>query len=384
MIAVAKQHVFGFVRAASRRPHPPFVRFVSVTLQNFRNLPLVQVALTGQRTFLGGGNGQGKTNFLEALGYVTALRSFRGAEPRALVALGQSQAGLAFVLAHEGLGESRVTITLGPAGREVEWERGRVARLGDFLGKFPTVVFSSQDNQFLRGAPALRRRWLDLTLAAMDGAYLAALQGYTRAVAERNRLLKQGGRDAGSLEAFEHEAAGHAVELIARRTLGVQALSVLFREAHARLVSEGETAALVYAPATVVAAREEFAAVLLRARPRDTLLKSTEHGPHRDDLEFSLTGRPARLFASEGQQRCLVIALRLAQAAYYQARSGIRPVLLCDDVLGELDPARRTRFWTALAGDPQVIATGTVPPDGTGDWQRLVVTAGAVEPERPE
>ena len=357
------------------------VRFASVTLQNFRNLPLVQAALTGRRTFLGGANGQGKTNFLEALGYVTALRSFRGAEPRALVAIGQAQAGMAFVIEHERHGESRVTITLGPDGRVVEWEQGKVTRLGDFLGRFPTVVFSSQDNQFLRGSPSLRRRWLDLTLAAMDGAYLAALQGYTRAVAERNMLLKQGGRDAGSLEAFEHEAAGHAVELIARRTAGVEALSVLFREAHAKLVPEGETAALVYTPDAMAAAREEFAAAMLRSRPRDTLLKSTERGPHRDDLEFLLTGRPARLFASEGQQRCLVIALRLAQGAYYQQRGGIQPVLLCDDVLGELDPSRRARFWAALEGDPQVIATGTVPPVEAGGWQRFRVTAGAVEPE---
>ena len=354
------------------------MRFTSVTLQHFRNLPLVQVALTGRRTFLGGANGQGKTNFLEALGYVTALRSFRGADPRALVALGQTQAGLAFVLEHERHGESRLTITLGPDGRVVEWEQGKVTRLGDFLGKFPTVVFASQDHQLLRGSPSLRRRWLDLTLAAMDGSYLAALQGYTRAVAERNMLLKQGGRDASQLEAFEHEAAGHAVELVARRTAGVELLSALFRAAHAGLVPEGETAALVYAPDTAAATREDFAAALRRARPRDLLLKSTERGPHRDDLEFMLHGRPARMFASEGQQRCLVIALRLAQSAYYWQRGGVQPVLLCDDVLGELDPERRGRFWAALAGDPQVIATGTVPPADVSGWQVLQVAAGRI------
>ncbi|MFI5336784.1 MAG: DNA replication/repair protein RecF [Opitutales bacterium] len=365
------------------------MRFVSVTLQNFRNLPLAQVTLAGRRTFLGGANGQGKTNFLEALGYVTALRSFRGAEPRALVALGQAQAGLAFVLEHERFGESRVTITLGADGRVVDWEQGRVTRLGDFLGRFPTVVFSSQDSQFLRGAPSLRRRWLDLTLAAMDGAYLAALQGYTRAVAERNILLKHGGRDIGQLEAFEHEAAGHAVELVARRTAGVGALSTMFRTAYARLVPEAEpappvaaeSAALVYAPDTAAATREEFAAALLRSRPRDLLLKSTERGPHRDDLEFLLNARPARLFASEGQQRCLVIALRLAQSAYYREWGGVLPVLLCDDVLGELDPLRRARFWAALEGEPQVIATGTVPPVDPTKWQRFSVVNGAISPE---
>lgn len=354
------------------------MRFASVTLQHFRNLPLVRAELRGRRTFLLGANAQGKTNFLEALGYVTALRSFRGAEPRALVAVGQAQAGLAYTIEHEVFGESRVTISLTADGREVEWEQGRVTRLGEFLGRFPTVVFSSQDQQFLRGAPALRRRWLDLTLAAMDGSYLAGLQRYTRAIAERNMLLKQGGRDVGAIASFEHEAARHAAVLVAQRAKGVEELAGHFREAHQKLVPEGETAGLLYAPDTAVASAEEFARQLAAGRPRDALLKSTERGPHRDDLELLLAGRPARQFASEGQQRCLVLALRLAQAAYFKARGGVEPVLLCDDVLGELDPTRRERFWASLAGDPQVIATGTTAPADTAGWQVLKVEAGAV------
>jgi DNA replication and repair protein RecF len=356
------------------------MRFASVTLQNFRNLPLVSVRLGGRHTFLCGANGQGKSNFLEALGYVTALRSFRGAEPRALVALGQAQAGLGFTIEHEQFGESKLALTFGADGRTVEWEQGKVTRLADFIGKFPTVVFSAQDNQLLRGSPSLRRRWLDLTLAAMDGGYLTALQAYTRAVAERNMLLKQGGRDAGSLTAFEREAGIHAVVLVAARAAGVAELSGLFRAAHARLVPEGEQAALVFAPDTAEATAEDFAAQLAKSRPRDTLLKSTERGPHRDDLEFLLQGRPAKHFASEGQQRCLVIALRLAQAAYFKKHSAIEPVLLCDDVLGELDPERRRKFWASLDGEPQVVATGTALPDAeAGTWQVLRVEGGRVE-----
>ncbi len=355
-----------------------FVRFSKVTLQGFRNLPLVEVTLVGKRTFLCGANAQGKTNFIEALGYVTALRSFRGAESQALLGLGQPQAGLGFTVEHETFGESRLTITLTPQDRVVEWEHGKVTRLADFIGRFPTVVFSSQDNQFLRGSPSLRRRWIDLTLAAMDGAYLTALQRFTRAVAERNMLLKQGGRDAGALEAFEHELATHAAILVAKRTAGVAELGEFFRVAHARLVPDGESAGLVYAPDSVVTSPAEFAALLVKCRPRDTLLKSTERGPHRDDLELVLNDRPARQFASEGQQRCLVIALRLAQAAYFRAQGGVTPVLLCDDVLGELDPERREKFWASLEGEPQVIATGTSLPAGAGAWQVLSVAGGRV------
>jgi DNA replication and repair protein RecF len=190
-------------------------------------------------------------------------------------------------------------------------------------------------------------------------------------------LLKQGGRDAGAMGAFEHELSIHAAALVASRTAGLAILSELFRAAHARLVPEGETAGLVYAPDIAVASTEAIAALQAKNRPRDTLLKSTERGPHRDDVDLLLNGRPARQFASEGQQRCLVIALRLAQAAYFKAKGGVTPVLLCDDVLGELDPVRRARFWLALEHDPQVIATGTGLPEA-GEWQVLRANGGGV------
>jgi DNA replication and repair protein RecF len=361
------------VFAAVRR-----MRFRSVTLQNFRNLALATVTFAGERTFLFGANGQGKSNFLEALGYVTALRSFRGAEPRALIGFGATTAGAGLVVEHETLGESRVTIAFGPEGRQVTWEQGQVTRLGDFIGRFPTVVFSAQDNQLLRGAPALRRRWLDLTLAAMDPSYLSALQGYTRAIAERNMLLKHGGRDSATLAAFEHEAATHAAPLIAHRAAGITELSAAYDRALAGLVPEGESAGLVYAPDVPPESAAEFAGRLERSRPRDLVLKSTTIGPHRDDLDLTLGGRPARLFASEGQQRCAVLALRLAQAAYFRQHSSMLPVLLCDDVLGELDAQRRERFWASLDAGSQVIATGTARPAEAARWQCLEVAAGKI------
>jgi DNA replication and repair protein RecF len=142
-----------------------------------------------------------------------------------------------------------------------------------------------------------------------------------------------------------------------------------------------EKAGLTYAPDSPFTTSREIVNALLKSRPRDTILKSTERGPHRDELELLLDGKPAKQFASEGQQRCLVIALRLAQAAYFKQKSGITPVLLCDDVLGELDPERRKKFWASLDGEPQTIATGTsLPPaDGTA-WQVFEVKQGNVTP----
>ena len=113
-------------------------------------------------------------------------------------------------------------------------------------------------------------------------------------------------------------------------------------------------------------------------------MRSTHAGPHRDDFDFTLHGRAAKDFASEGQQRSLVLSLRLAQATYFQRRSGIRPVLLADDVLGELDPGRRRRFWRAIPSDHHVMATGTTLPsveDELGAWQIFRVEAGRFSTE---
>jgi len=132
-------------------------------------------------------------------------------------------------------------------------------------------------------------------------------------------------------------------------------------------------------PAVNAASADALSALWERQRARDQQARTTLAGPHRDDFDFTLAGRPAREFASEGQQRSLVLALRLAQVAFFQVHRGVRPVVLADDVLGELDPERRRRFWGAVGEGCQVIASGTSLPDAAlGDWQILTVEAGRV------
>ncbi len=353
------------------------MRLRKLTVQNWRNLALASLVCDGGQQFLVGANGQGKTNLLEAAGFLTALRSFRTADPRLLVAHGQPEAALACELEHERLGETTVTVRLRAGGKEVWCDQERITRLADYVGRFPTVMFSSQDQLLVRGAPALRRRWLDLTLAAADADYLSALQTYHRALAERNSLLKAGGADA-ELAAFETQLAPAGAQLVARRAEGVQALAAHLQAAYARIAPEPESAGLAYAPDVAEATAGALAAALAGNRTRDRQLRTTQCGPHRDDFEFGLDGWPARDVASEGQQRNLVLALRLAQAAWFEARMGVRPVLLADDVLGELDPERRRRFWAALDHEHQIIATGTSLPDSAlhGRWQVYQVEAG--------
>ena len=353
------------------------MRLRKLTLRHFRNVGFAALEFRGRQVFLVGANGQGKTNLLEAAGLITALRSFRTTDNKLLVGHGQSSAAIACELDHERLNETKVTITLRRDGKEVWCDQERVTRLADYLGRFPTVVFSSQDMQLVRGAPAYRRRWLDLTLAAMDAVYLRALQTYTRALAERNALLKAGRTSPAELSAFERTLAPAAAELIARRGAGIEALGKTLQAAYARVSAEAEPAAVAYEPDFREPSTEALLARLESGRARDAQFRTTLVGPHRDDIHLSVKGTAAKDFASEGQQRSLVLALRLAQAAWFQEKSGVRPVLLADDVLGELDPARRARFWSAIDPESQVIATGTHLPDAElGEWQVFEVADG--------
>jgi DNA replication and repair protein RecF len=354
------------------------MRLRKLTLQNWRNVALASLEFEGRQQFLVGANGQGKTSLLEAVGFFTALRSFRTVDPRLAIAHGQAEAAIAGVLEHERLGETKVIIKLGAEGKEVWCDQERIEKLADYVGRFPTVVFSSQDQLLVRGAPLLRRRWLDLTLAATNPEYLLVLQTYHRALAERNSLLRAGRVGAGELAAFETQLAPAGARLIALRGEGLGALAAHVQAAYAQLAPAAETAGLAYAPDFDRPEEAALAALWAEGRVRDELLRTTQHGPHRDDFEFFLDGWPAREVASEGQQRCLVLALRLAQVALSQERTGVRPVLLADDVLGELDPERRGRFWAALAPEMQVIATGTSLPDDAalGRWQVFRADAG--------
>jgi len=355
------------------------MRLRRLTLQDFRNIPLAELSFRGRQQYFLGQNGQGKTNLLEAVGFVSALRSFRTADSALLINQGRRQGAIAAEFEHEKLGLSRVVITLRPGAKEVLCDGERVTRLADFLGRFPTVVFSSQDQQFIRGAPALRRRWVDLVLAGISPPYLEALTRYHRALEARNQLLKSQSSFA-EFSAFETPLAQAACDLIAGRRAGLAALAPPFAEAYAALSAGAEPASFAYHPDTALADESPAAwrAHFEKSRARDLQFRGTLSGPHRDDIVLTVGGRAAREYGSEGQQRSLVLALRLAQLAHIRACTGVEPLLLADDVLGELDPERRRRFWTSLGEDRQVLATGTeLPAVELGAWEVFRVQAGA-------
>lgn len=351
------------------------MRFLNLRLQHFRNIDFAELSLAADRTFLLGSNGQGKSNLLEALGLVTALRSFRTQAMSALSQKGSAGYAAVYEIEHEVRAHTELEIHFSSAGRKVQMDGEKVSRLGEFIGRFPVVPLTSGDLMILRGSPAERRRFIDLTLSAVDGAYYNALRHYHRGVAERNRLLKKGG-SAAELSAFEAEIAPHAVSITQGRKVGVELIRHALKQVYLGIAEADEGPELDFKPSAHTEDVEAFRKLLHDGRKRDQILGSTQKGPHRDDFQLNLQVGGAREYASDGQQRGLCVALRIAQAQVFEARLGVKPVILADDVLGELDPHRKAGFWRSCPLSYQIIATGTQLPEDVDSWSVYEVSKG--------
>lgn len=356
------------------------MRFLNLRLQNFRNIAFAELDLAAPKSFLLGPNGQGKSNLLEALGLVTALRSFRTQNNSALPKHGTGSYKAVYSVDHDQQGETELELGAGAEGRKVLVDGEKVGRLGAFIGRFPVVPLSAGDLMILRGSPADRRRFLDLTLSATDPEYYQALRLYHRGVAERNRLLKKGGSDA-EFNAFEAEIAVHLLAINAKRKVGALELGTVLGETYSAIAEADEGPELQFKVNVEADSADAVRELFASQRKRDQIIGSTQKGPHRDDFTLSLSVGGAKEYASDGQQRGLCVALRIAQAGIFRRRLGMAPVLLADDVLGELDPHRKAGFWRACPDDLQVIASGTEPPDRVTDWSVWEVSAGAFSRE---
>ena len=353
------------------------MRFLSLRLQNFRNIEFAELPLGSARNFLLGANGQGKSNLLEALGLATALRSFRTQTLAALPRKGVKEYRLAYELEHDSRGSTALEIHSSPTGRNVWVDGEKVTRLVDFIGRFPSVTLCSSDLMLLRGNPGERRRFMDLTLSVVNRDYYTALRNFHRGIIERNRLLKISGSAAG-LSAVEMEIARHAIQIASCREAGMNTLSEVLCRTYDLIAEADEGPQFRFRPNVDCHDTEAYCRLMHDSRERDQMIGATQRGPHRDDFNFSLQVGSAREYASDGQQRGLCVALRIAQASFYRQQLGLVPVLLADDVLGELDPIRRQGFWRACPEDIQVVATGTELPTEPKKWSIFEVMNGLI------
>ncbi|MDB0029837.1 DNA replication and repair protein RecF [Opitutales bacterium] len=354
------------------------MRLLDLNLENFRNIESANLTFSGNHVFFIGANGQGKTNLLEAIGISSNLRSFRKSGMDGLVRVGTKTSRLFFRFKDEKEEDRETLFQFHDKGeKQLEVDGEKIKRFSDYLGEFPAVTFSSRDFRLVREGPSDRRKWLDLLLSSSSAEYFEALKIYHRSLRERNALLKKGGGDR-ELDAFEQSLIPNAYRIYQFRLQALPIISETLSFYYESLSNGLEKASVLYRPDLELSTLADFSNRLLNERMKDRQFGTTRRGPHRDDFEFLLDGKDARNFASEGQQRGLVLGLRFAEFEYLKKSLSRTPILLIDDVLGELDEKRKANFKDLLPLKTQVFATGTSFPttDEKSNWESFQVDAG--------
>lgn len=345
-------------------------------LKDFRGYADLEVAFAPSLTTVVGPNGVGKTNLLEAIGYLATLSSFRGSPTDAMVRAGCDEA----VVRGEVDRDSRellIEALVRPGGRgRVQVNRQRLQRTRDLLGALRVTVFSPDDLELVKGGPAVRRQFLDDLLVSLHVRHDAVRSEFERVVRQRNALLKQAGGRLTSeiettLEVWDAKLVETGEALAAAREEAVDLLRPLARQAYDDVARTPAEVDLTYDASW---RRAGLAAALADVRDQEVRRGVSLVGPHRDELVLRIADLPARTHASQGEQRSLALALRLASHLAVTAASGTTPVLLLDDIFSELDPERAEALVGHLPAGQTILTTaGPWPP---GVEPELVLRVG--------
>lgn len=348
-------------------PEGAVVRWID--LRDFRSHRAHRLELAEDLTVITGDNGTGKTNLLEAIAWLSGGRSFRGAPTSALVRRGAEVAYLRAEVTDRAGRTHLLEAALPASGRvTVNRNRQRVTRHGELASVVPTVVFSPDDLELIKGGPALRRALLDDTIVGLSPRRAGLINRVERVLRQRAALLRAPNRDPSfwtTLDVFDATLTEAGDELVGLRRRLVDRLGPLVDAHYRRLAGRGRVT-LGYRSS----APGGLGPALAGAREVDVARQQTTVGPHRDDLEIGIDGLPARSAASQGEQRSLAIALRLAVVDLYAEGGRGFPVLLLDDVFSELDEGRQRALLEALPAAQTVLTCATGPPP--------TMTAGAV------
>jgi DNA replication and repair protein RecF len=374
------------------------MRLTHLSLTNFRNFTRLDVDVPAGPLLLVGDNAQGKTSLLEAVYFAATLESFHAQNDRQLIN---------FLAARDSLAVGRIVIDYQRAGAPHRLEiriiqepttngsslmrkemvlDGLKCKASGVIGQFNAVLFLPQMLRVIEGAPDDRRRYLNLALTQVVAGYAEALSEYGRALTQRNALLKQLGErggDASQLSFWDEKLAASGAQLIRARIQAVQELERLAARLHSELTRGSEVLRLAYQPAydplppppgqyhlpmdglvdrsgvSIEQIRQGFLACLGRLRSEEIARGVTTVGPHRDELRFLGNGIDLGIYGSRGQVRTAMLAMKLAEVAWMQARTGEWPVLLLDEVLAELDTQRRADLLDRLSQCEQALLTTT-------------------------
>jgi DNA replication and repair protein RecF len=365
------------------------VHLTRLALTDFRSYASVDVTLEPGVTIFSGPNGEGKTNLVEAVGYVATLSSHRAAHDTPLIRHGAGQAIIRAEV-HGDLRDNLVEIELNPGrANRVRLNKAPLPKPREILGVLRTVLFAPEDLALVKGDPGERRRFLDDLLVAMAPRYAAVRADYDRVLRQRTALLKSAGPKAGrggkssreavaaTLDVWDAHLARAGAELLVAREHLVDSLRPHVEDAYAAVAGDARgPAAIAYrrsfegevladeAPfgERLRSADEGLRAALLEVRDSELDRGVCLAGPHRDELDLSVRELPARGYASHGESWSLALALRLA--SFSLLRAGREdPVLILDDVFAELDEGRRDRLASLVADAEQVLVTAAVPQD---------------------
>lgn len=319
------------------------MQLTDLTVRNFRNITSLDIELPETGVVIIGANGQGKTNLLEAIYYLVLFRSFRGAKDRELVQFGTP----GFFVG--GSANARVTAGYEVAGqrKKVTVDREPIRRLGAAVGRIVAVPFSPEDRGVVAGAPAGRRRYIDVLLSLSEPRYLVALSAMRVALKQRNAALRMGHGD--TAQAFDTPFAAAAAIVLSMRVTWVERWAERFC-AICEALGEPEPAQLRYRRHGTKAEEEatDLRMLLASTIDRDLRRGTTTVGPHRDDLQLSFGDHSLQTYGSAGQQRTAAIALRLIEAETLAEATGQLPIGLYDDVFVELDDARQANLLTLI------------------------------------
>ena len=350
------------------------MRIQTLRLHDFRSYRQVLLTPPQGTTVFVGENGAGKTNLLEAVHLCCLGRSHRTSNDREMIRTGQETCAVQ-VRVERGDGADTVGVRLFSADqkkRKLLHINGKNAsRTGDLMGHVTCVMFSPEDIELMRGAPQGRRRFLDMLLSQCGAGYYYALQTYNSALKQRNALLHaivRGEAQPAQLDVWDEQLSQAAAPVVKARQYAVSSLCSLSRDHYAHIGGrEREVFALRYTGHLAESGDPagDLHRLLAQRREEDLRRVTTTAGPHRDDLLLTLSGEDMRAFASQGQMRTAVLALRLSEVDLLTKRQGETPLLLLDDVLSELDAGRRTRLLERISGI-QTLLTCTDLSDLTG------------------
>ena len=352
-----------------------------IQLSDFRNYTNTQVDFATGVSAIIGANGQGKTNLTEALAYLSTMKSFRGVPTEAMIRIGTTTAFIRARVLHDDGREILIEARLTSQGRNQVLVNGtKLPKTRDLLGMVRTTVFSPDDLELVKGGPHLRREFLDDSLVALANKYDALRLEVDRIVRQRNAVLKQsGGRINNAvtsmIDLWDEKFSDSGTQLGNARSELVAKLTPFIVHAYEELAQRPSNILIDYSPEWL---KTGLAKCLVESRTEDLRRIVTTVGPHRDDFEILINNLPARTHASQGEQRTMALALRLALHRFIGQTVGEIPILILDDVLSELDPERAKALLNHFPVGQVLITTASDLPVEAHITRRVLIKAGTI------